>query len=205
MMRIICSGYRRFGIVAVLFLTVIVPSAQCQSDGVALLIQQAPAAGGTVTPTLGVHNFTSSEQVGLSAVAAPGYQFVYWLGDVSDPSSNSTFTVLDGPKIIIAVFEKVAFGLLPAFQQVHGAPIGGMHAGTADYASGGISPVGGKRPHKLIPPGPPPKKPEEPEDEIDFPVPGDDYVPVPEPIPEPATICLLGLGGLLFRTVRRRH
>jgi len=170
--------------------------ALCQADSVALLVQQSPAEGGSVSPSVGVHRFGSNARVTLTATAAPGYQFVYWLGDVDEPGSNITDAVLDSPKIIVAVFEKAQFDLMPVMQAQYGAPLGGVYAGAADYSRGGISPVAGKRPHK---PGgasaeqsEEPKEPEEPE----FPVPGGDNFPSPEPIPEPATICLLGFGAI---------
>jgi len=173
-----------------------------QTDSVALLLQQSPAEGGKVSPSLGVHHFGSSARVALTATAAPGYQFVYWLGDVSDPASSTTNAVLDSPKIIVAVFEKVQFDLMPVMQAPQGAPVGGMYASAADYSRGGISPVAGKRPHKYRLPSKPPEPPEEPEPDFpvpegeNFPVPGGENFPTPEPIPEPATICLLGLGAI---------
>src|SRR4030043_361321 len=78
--------------------------AYCRTAGVALLVQQTPAQGGTVVPPPGVHYFAPDSQVALAATPKPGYQFLYWLGDVSDPNSSSTSAYLDGPKIIVAVF-----------------------------------------------------------------------------------------------------
>ena len=60
-------------------------SAYCQSGDIALLIQQSPSDGGSVTPAVGIHYFAPGEEVELVALAEPGYQFLQWLGDVSDP------------------------------------------------------------------------------------------------------------------------
>ena len=83
--------------------------AYCQTNGVALLLQQTPVQGGTLNLSMGVHNFELYTEVTLTAIAKPGYQFVYWLGDVRDSTSNNTTVYLDGPKIIIAVFERARY------------------------------------------------------------------------------------------------
>ena len=185
----------------------VVSSAHCQTDGVAMLLQQTPAEGGRVTPGPGMHHFETDAEIALTAVPAAGYQFVYWLGDVSDPGANSTIARLDAPKIIIAVFQKIEYDFLPFTQQMRGAPLGGARASAADYQRGGISPTAGTRPRSSSwprPPQPPQEEPEEP-DQPEFPVPNEgDNFPVPEPVPEPGTLCLFGLGGLIFLRKRRR-
>ncbi len=79
----------------------------CQTAGVSLLVEQTPAQGGTVVPPPGVHYFAADSQVALAAVPKPGYQFICWLGDVSDPNSSRTFAYLDSPKIIVAIFAQI--------------------------------------------------------------------------------------------------
>ena len=81
--------------------------AYCQTKDVALLLQQSPARGGVVIPNEGVHHFESQSKVTLNAIPKPGYQFLHWLGDVSDPSSSRTVVCTDKPKIVIAVYEQV--------------------------------------------------------------------------------------------------
>lgn len=174
--------------------------AYCETDGTALLLQQTPPQGGKISPSVGVHHFELYAEVTLTAVPKPGYHFVYWLGDVSDPTANSTIVYLDAPKIVIAVFERVEYDFLVAEERPQSRPVGGLVGAGADYARGGGGGIG-RRPSPPSRPSPPPPPP--PTEEKDFPVPpeGNDF-PVPEPIPEPATAVLLVLGSL-FALARR--
>ena len=183
--------------------------AYCQTNGVALLLQQTPVQGGTLNLSMGVHNFELYTEVTLTAIAKPGYQFVYWLGDVRDSTSNNTTVYLDGPKIIIAVFERARYEFVVLEEEPTSAPVGGLRASAADYASGGGGGGGGRRAHK--PSSSEQPKPPEPEEPDDFPIPdeetGGDEFPIPEPIPEPATVALLALGtipALLRRRPRQQ-
>lgn len=173
------------------FLCGLIEPAYCQSDDPVLLLQQTPPEAGKITPSVGVHNFESGTEVTLTAVPKPGYQFVYWLGDVSDPTANRTIVYLDAPKIILAVFERSEFEFLLAEERSQSAPGGGLFASAPDYARQGYTGGGAKRPPKWRWPTPP--EPEEPEEPEDFPV----------PIPEPATVLLLGFGSLALLRKRR--
>ena len=169
-----------------------------------LMVQQTPADGGTVTPNPGVHNFGVNSNVTLTATPKPGYQFVYWLGDVSDPTGQSTVATLDGPKIIVAVFERIQYETLAMDTLPRSTPFGGLYATMSEGFAGGASAPGAKRPHKwrwpnII------DDDEEP-DEDEFPVPDEtNDIVVPGPVvPEPATIALLGMGAGLALRYRRR-
>ena len=185
--------------------------AYCQNDQIAMMLQTAPPKGGTITPGPGVHSFSVNSEVALTAVPKPGYQFIYWMGDVSDPTSINTTAYLDSPKIIIAVFERSEFEFeFHVVERASSTPVGGMRASAADYSRGGYSGGGAKRPHKrrfpsfdFEPPQEPPEPPEPQPD--DFPVPDEDdnqAFPVPQPTPEPATGLLLITGA--FFAVRFR-
>ncbi len=179
-------------ILAVMFiLCALLEPAYCETDGTALLLQQTPPQGGTITPDVGVHHFDLNTDVTLTAVPRPGYQFVYWLGDVSDPTANRTVVYLDAPKIVIAIFERAEYKFLDVQERAQSAPGGGLFAGAADYARHGFFGGGGRRPNG---PRPPDQEPQPEPDDDDFPV----------PIPEPATVCLLGLGGLILLRRKRR-
>ena len=159
--------------------------AYCQTPDVALLLQQTPSKGGAITPTAGVHHFELNSEITLTAEPKPGYQFLYWLGDVSDPAATKTVVYLDKPKIVIAIFEQTENGTL--VEEV-GLSLGGGGAGGSGlfntvanfgYTGGMSSGAGGRaKSPKVV------------------------YVKNIEAIPEPATCVLLVLGSL-FAFARR--
>ena len=159
--------------------------AYCQTPDVALLLQQTPSKGGAITPIAGVHHFELNSEITLTAAPKPGYQFLYWLGDVSDPAATKTVVYLDKPKIVIAIFEQTENGTL--VEEV-GLSLGGGGAGGSGlvntvanfgYTGGMSSGAGGRaKSPKVV------------------------YVKNIEAIPEPATGVLLLLGSL-FAFARR--
>jgi hypothetical protein len=168
--------------------------AYCQTNSPVLLLQQIPADAGTITPGPGVHYLELDTSVTLTAVPKPGYQFVYWLGDVSEPQLNRTTAYLDAPKIIIAIFEKAEFDLEDLSepgQSIPGGLAGGLRASAADYSRQGFSGGGAGRQSVRRPPAQPP----EPE-----PLPPPE---VPVPVPEPTTLVLLAVGSYLAFAGRR--
>ena len=157
-------------------------------SGYVLMVQQTPVDGGTVTPQPGIHGYGANEAVIITATPAVGYQFVYWLGDVSEPSSITTTVVLDGPKIIVAIFERVEYDNLVLDDE--------DEMPRASLGRGGLMPAGrnfgiGRGGGSTFRPRPEQQRPvarnveitEEPivEEEAEFPV----------PIPQPSTLALL--------------
>jgi len=188
-----CS--RKLILVAVVaaFICCLPGPAYCQTSGPALLLQQVPENAGTITPGTGVHYLQQNTSVTLTAVPRPGFQFVYWLGDVREPTLNRTTTYLDAPKIVVAVFERDEYELEDAaviVQSIPGGLRGGLRARAADYSRQGYSGGGGRRPSVRRPSAKPPEPPLPPPE-------------VPVPIPEPATILLLALGSYLAFAGRR--
>lgn len=173
--------------------------AYCQVSGPALLIQQAPAEAGVVSPEAGVHHFELNARVTLKAVARPGYQFVYWMGDVTQPSRPSTVVRLDSPKIVIAVYERSEYDLPIPRERSLSAPVGGAGPAAADYGRGGFGAPGGRRASEVRWVTQPDSTPEPTSD--DFPVPESDDFPVP--VPEPATVMLLLMGGIFVHAGMR--
>jgi len=177
--------------------------AYCQTDGIALLLQQTPPQAGKISPAVGVHRFELHTELTLTAVPKTGYQFVYWMGDVSDPTANNTILYLDAPKIVIAVFERAEYEPLDVEAEVEprpqSRPVGGMTP-SGGFGGGGGGGGIGRKPRRIVANG---ENGNGDEDE-DFPVPpeGNDF-PVPEPIPEPATIMLLSLSSLALLRKRR--
>lgn len=171
-----------FGAIIALGLT---GSAYSQDPSLVLLLQQSPTEGGTITPQAGTHYYNLNSTVVLTATAKPGYQFVCWLGDVKDPTSNSTIVELDTPKIVIAIFERIEFDFMGPEGGSLSMPIGGTVPSTRSfYPSGGGFGPGGSGLRRDVQPTI--KYPELP-DFNDFPV----------PLPEPASVLLLMFGGAL--------
>ncbi len=182
--------------------------------GYTLLIQQSPADAGAVTPGAGVHKVSVGQTVTLSAVPRPGYQFLYWLGDVSASTATDTSINVDSPKMVVAVFGRESFedellgggglGMSPSGQSA----AGGLRASPYPITGAGSVSTGAGRGSRVINNIVPPI--DNPfDDDVKFPVPGEgeddenNDFPVPgDQIPEPATALLLGLGSAIL--LRRR-
>ena len=179
----------RYGSRRILSLTVatiavaLAAAARADTGAYDLLIQRSPVQAGDVSPNTGSHRISANASVTLTAAAQPGYRFAYWLGDVSDPSSERTTILVNEPKIVIAVFHPDR--TKRAEEQIRPSGGGGgsdMLGPTAvDLQIPGWSPAGGaaKGDTKTVP------------------------TVIPVVIPEPATAALLILGLVALRTGRR--
>jgi hypothetical protein len=166
--------------------------AYCQDEGTALMLQLSPAEGGRVNLGPGVHIYDRDADVTLKAIPNPGYQFVYWIGCVTEATASTTTVCLDSPKIVIAVFERSKFKIVEVEEKPQPSVGGGGLRGSAgDYAQPLEQAGGGRRPPKFHLPRPPHDVPV-PEG-ADVPVPEGSDVPIPEDsetdvsVPEPAT------------------
>lgn len=176
--------------IAIMAFGLIVP-AYSQTQEIVLLLEQSPVKGGETTPAAGVHHFKPGSEVLLKAVPKPGYKFVHWLGEVSDPTATSTVAYLNKPKVIIAVFEQAEHGV----SAKEGGTLGGGGGGGSGLfptaldlsRPGGISGGGGGSGAK-------------PREFVYY---VKDKKPTPE-VPEPATGLLLMLGSLFALKRRSR-
>jgi len=175
--------------VAVLFAQTIlgVYHASAQSDGVELILDRSPLNGGLVTPGTGVHRFAAHADVTISAVPQQGYRFAYWLGDVGDPTSSTTSIRMGSSKAVVAVFEPVQDDALlgqehevivEAPPRAGGGGSGLVYAVNGFWVGGPISVGGGGKARggrTTV---------------VEFPS---------APVPEPATLTLMGLGAAILR------
>jgi hypothetical protein len=176
-------------ICCVTFLFCFSAQASGQEDGTSLMLDMTPPEGGSLNIVPGVHSYDMFAAVTLIATPKPGYQFVYWMGNVSDATTGTTMVFLDSPKLVIAVFERNKFETveLESDYMAGGEGGGGLVRSAGQPDSSLEQAVSGT-----------------PGEELDGPnIPND--VPVPDenkPVPEPATVILFCTG--LFVLINRR-
>ncbi|MGA2915182.1 MAG: PEP-CTERM sorting domain-containing protein [Sedimentisphaerales bacterium] len=175
--------------IIICFIFLFAVRAFAQSD-YAVLVQENPVGAGEIKPGIGVHTFNVNEVVTLTTVARPGWKFVYWLGEVSDPTANRTMLAVDGPKIIIAVFQRDEYELPGDDMSIGEGPA----TLTRRYDSISSGDSGSYTPPSNPPDNPPYYPPDNPPDNPP-PVPG---------VPEPATVLLLSLGTWLMSINRKK-
>ncbi|MDO8303213.1 MAG: PEP-CTERM sorting domain-containing protein [Sedimentisphaerales bacterium] len=173
----------------VICVVLIAGSSNAQVDYV-LMLQQTPAKGGTVSPDIGVHNISANDTVIITATPKQGYQFVYWLGDVANPTASTTVVSVNSPKIVMAIFELNAYES-PFESELLATDGGGGGGGDSLIQNrngqvvgggGGISPASGSaNVYRQSGTG---------NDD------GDNGDPVP--VPEPATIALFAVGMMVI-------
>ena len=178
--KVDCTAFKRLAVVVMitcLFSLGICSAEQySSSDGYAVLLEESPAGAGYVSPDVGIHEHGQNDVMDLRATPKPGYRFLYWLGDVEESTENETTVTVDSPKIVVAVFSRVP-QYAGSTSLTPGPGIGGLRPNYVPSGGGGSAPTY----PDPIDPKKPPKEP---------------------PVPEPATIALLGIGSLI--TLRRK-
>ncbi len=105
-----------------------------------LTVAVSPASGGSTLPAAGTHSYCQGSEVTLTATPAPGYEFVNWSGDVSDPNSATTLVYINGHKTVTANFRDVTVTQYTLTMQVNQAGWGTTTpaVGTITYAAGTV-------------------------------------------------------------------
>ena len=160
-----------------------------QQDQFTLMMQKSPHFGGNVTPLEGLQTSGLYKLVEISANPRQGYEFAYWLGDVTDPTKRSTTVLLDSPKLVVAIFERSEMAM-QSLSNVMGVSGGGpasrgfLRPNTAGYPPIMVSasPAGSSYKQTV------------------------NYVIIPvdtEEVPEPLSLALLAAGTLML--VKRKR
>jgi len=158
-----------------------VAPARAETPAYQLCIEESPARAGLVKPNAGTHRFCANSVVTISAEPQAGYQFAFWLGDVSDPKAPTTTVHVNSPKVLVAVFR-------PADTKRLRDENGGTGGGGGGFGPGGAMPsvMDLTTPGYALSLGGAVR----PDPEIRI---------MPVVTPEPATIALLALGALALR------
>jgi hypothetical protein len=168
-------------------------NASGQENGTSLMLEANPPEGGYLNIKPGIHTFDMYAEVALKATPKPGYQFVCWLGSVSESAASSTSVFLDSPKMVIAVFERTKFDMAGIEVQGGGSESASSGGGGGLVGSGGFSDTSLEQAVSGTP-----------GEEVNGPhIPNKVPVPGPE-VPEPATITLLFTGFCILAKRRKR-
>ena len=182
---------------AILLLCLAVP-AYCEEDRTALMLEVSPSQGGYLNIATGVHTYDRFAEVTLIATPRPGYQFVYWLGNVSESTHSSTSVFLDSPKMVIAVFERNVFEMVGVGEEGGGSDFVSVSttSTSSDNSSGGGGLVRsqGASDSSLSP---------DAEISNDAKRSSTPHEHIPTPVPEPATVVLFFAGSLMLAKSRR--
>ncbi len=158
------------------------------------MLEISPSQGGYLNIAAGVHTYDKFAEVTLIATPKPGYQFVYWLGSVSESTHSSTSVFLDSPKMVIAVFERTVFEMVGVAEGGGGSDSVGTSTSSDSGSGGGLVRSGdrGASDSSLEQAEGGPKRSSTPHEHI------------PAPVPEPATVTLFFAGFLMLSNYRRK-
>ncbi|MDZ7345215.1 MAG: InlB B-repeat-containing protein, partial [candidate division KSB1 bacterium] len=73
-----------------------------------LTLAVSPTGSGTTSPAVGSHSFCQGSEVTITATPSPGYEFVNWTGDVTNPNSATTTVFINSNKTVTANFRDIS-------------------------------------------------------------------------------------------------
>lgn len=148
---------------------------QMSLGGDSLIIKASPATAGRTVPTVGIHSIDPNQPMRVQAIPKQGFTFSHWLGNVEDTTSKSTTVIGDGSQVIVAVFNRKEY----SFSGGGAASIQFMNI-HKDYSDNDFW---GYRYHRHW---------------------SNHKTPRYCPVPEPATMIILGFGGLMIISKRNK-
>ncbi len=75
------------------------------SENSILSMNTSPVGTGSTAPAPGIHTYSKDELVAISAIPKDGYYFAGWVGEVEDPTAQTTHVKMDKDKEVYATFE----------------------------------------------------------------------------------------------------
>jgi hypothetical protein len=170
-----------------------------QDDPYALLVQKSPEYGGVVTPSDSVQMTGIDQLITITAIPRDGYEFVYWLGDVTTPTNSVTTVLVDTPKMVIAIFQRpeneifaetnpggsARGGGSSSRGRRNSIPASSLMSSSSGSGSRSYSPVRTNPEYIIYYPNDDPDDPDDPD------------------VPEPATMLMLGAGAIMLLRKRK--
>ncbi len=98
-----------------------------------LTVGTSGSGSGSVDPPAGIYSYQVGTSVAIKAVPAAGWRFVNWTGDVIDPDSAVTETVISQKKTVTANFSPVVYDLAVS---VNGKGTVSPHVGSVSFPVG---------------------------------------------------------------------
>jgi len=86
--------------------TVTVNFSEIPPETVTVTLTMAVNGSGSTTPAVGTHQYVEDEVINITAIAASGWQFDGWTGDVANSSPTTITVTMDADKTVTANFSE---------------------------------------------------------------------------------------------------